>query len=77
MLPEHKNKACQLMYSWTHNTFIRPAHTHTHTQRPSANCRSETEWPVRDYAQINQSIVTLHHIGAVCDSESERRSCNL
>ena len=47
-----------------------------HTQRPP------TKLPERrlnglsgDYTQINQSTVTLHHIGAVCDSE--RRSCNL
>lgn len=41
-------------------------------QCPSINCRAETEWLVRDYTQINQSTVTLHHIGAVCDC-----GCNL
>lgn len=44
---------------------------------PSTNCRAETEWLVRDYTQINQSTVTLHHVGAVCDSESECCGFNL
>lgn len=46
-------------------------------QRPSS-CRAETEWLVRDYTQINQRItVTLHHIGAECDSDSECFGYNL
>lgn len=44
-----------------------------HTQRPPTDCRVEIEWLVRDYTQINQSTVTLHHIGA----ESECCRSNL
>lgn len=51
--------------------------THTNSVYAPTHCRAEIEWFVRDYTQINQSTVTLHHIEALCDSESERRGCNL
>lgn len=41
-------------------------------QQPRTSCGGKTEWLVRDYAQINRSTVTLHHIWAVCEPKSGR-----